>query len=424
MLAKKYCNHLFDESTDGHLQVLEIDENKKIKIYNTENNHLREIVEIQQGKEDIYMNVNTTYKPFRVVENIRQFRALYIDLDLKQGDFKTSSVYEVFWLAYEGKIPRPTMVVDSGRGIHLYWRVQNAPYGALNTWQQLEDYLYYNLKHLGADLRAIDGARVLRLPGTINSRNKKRCEVIYVDNKTTYTMYDLREQYLDYKNYKEKGKQLEFTQVKKAKSKVINNAFFNSYSLHMERAADLITLVELRKYNVTGYRNMIIHCYAYWRGLIVRDEEQLYKEVLNLNNSFTEPLKENEIKSVCKTILKKVDLFITYENELRIGLKPKLPRGTKDKPGYWYKNQTLIERLDITEEEQRNLKTIIGKKIKYEKNNLRRTPRNEKGLTKKQQELQELKVKVLELKDQNLSNRAIAKLLNKSEGTIRNILKR
>lgn len=422
MLAKNYCNHLFDKTTDGHLQIIEIEKDKKLKVYNTENAYLREIVEVQEGKEDIYMNVNTTYKPFRAVENIRQFRALYIDLDLKKDDFKTSSVYEVFWLANEGKIPKPTMVVDSGRGVHLYWRIENAPYGALNTWQQLEDYLYYNLKHLGADLRAIDGARILRLPGSINSKNKAICEVIYIDNKITYSMYDLREQYL---NYKGKSKQLEFIQVKKNKSKVINNAFFNSYSLHMDRAVDLITLVKIRKYNVTGYRNMIIHCYAYWRGLIVREEEQLYKEIHDLNNSFTEPLKENEIKAVCKTILKKVDLFITYENELRAGIKPKLPKGTKDKPGYWYKNETLIERLDITEEEQGQLKTIISKEEKYNRKNAKRRDarRNEKGLTLREQQKQELINKVKELKLQGLSNIEIAKILGKNKSTIGRLLK-
>ena len=56
----------------------------------------------------------------------------------------------IWLLHYEGKIPKPTMVTDSGRGIHLYWRIQNAPYGALNTWQELQDYIYYNLKHLGS----------------------------------------------------------------------------------------------------------------------------------------------------------------------------------------------------------------------------------------------------------------------------------
>ena len=36
----------------------------------------------------------------------------------------------------------------------------------------------------------------------------------------------------------------------------------------------------------------------------------------------------------------------------------------RDKGGYWYKNETLIERLDITLVEQKYLKTIISIDIK------------------------------------------------------------
>ena len=68
--------------------------------------------------------------------------------------------------------------------------------------------------------------------------------------------------------------------------------------------------------------------------------------------------------------------------------------------------------------------TIISTEEKYRRNNERRTPRNEEGLTPKQAELKELKIKVLELKGQGLSNRAIAKELKCSERKIRTILKK
>jgi hypothetical protein len=62
-------------------------------------------------------------------------------------------------------------------------------------------------------------------------------------------MYDLREQYL---NYKPKSYQLQIVETKKNDTRVISNRFFNSYSLHMERANDLQTLCKLRKYDMTG----------------------------------------------------------------------------------------------------------------------------------------------------------------------------
>ena len=428
MEVKEFCDHLYDETTDGYIQILKLNDDnngkKTIKIYNTKNKGLRDIVEELHDKEDVFLGPNTMYLPKRRVENIRQFRALFQDIDCESmGLEKAETVYMIWMLHYEGKIPKPTMVTDSGRGVHLYWRIQNAPYGALNTWQELQDYIYYNLKNFGADRKATDAARVLRLPGTINSRSDSDCKVLYIDNHLEYSMYELREEYL---NYKPRVHQLQMQQTKKIDSKVISNKFFNSYSLHMERANDLETLCRLRKYDMTGYRNMALHCYAYWKGIYIRDDYDLENMVIEFNNAFTDPLKETEIKAVLRCIPKAIDKFIAYEQGIRSGECKRVSKGMRDKDGYWYKNETLIERLGITREEQKHLKTIISTEEKYERNNERRraSRRNENGLTKKQQELQDLKKQIEDLKSQGLSNRAIGKMLNISEGKVRTTLKK
>ena len=129
----------------------------------------------------------------------------------------------------------------------------------------------------------------------------------------------------------------------------------------------------------------------------MRDNEVLKDKVYKLNERFTEPLNNREIDKVLRCIPKAISKFLDYEQGLRSGQVKRVSKGMRDKGGYWYKNSTLIERLNITEEEQKHLKTIIGVKEKYKRNNKRR---NENGLTKKQQELQELKVKIEELKEQ------------------------
>ena len=52
---------------------------------------------------------------------------------------------------------------------------------------------------------------------------------------------------------------------------------------------------KIRKFRVTGYRNKILHMYAYWLGVTHRDEERLTQLVNELNNKFTEPLKQSEV---------------------------------------------------------------------------------------------------------------------------------
>ena len=429
MGMKEFCDHLYDDSTDGYIQVLKLNDEKNksertIKIYNTRHEGLKDIVEELHEQNDVFVAPNTTYIPKRRVENIRQFRSLFQDIDCENLGFeKAETVYLIWELYYEGKIPKPTMVTDSGRGVHLYWRIQNAPYGALNTWQELQDYIYYNLKHLGSDRQATDSARVLRLPGTINSKNQVNCKVLYIDDDLEYSMYDLREQYL---NYRPKSYQLQMQDTKIVENKVISNRFFNSYSLHMQRANDLQTLCRLRKFDMKGYRNMAIHCYAYWKGIYVRDQYELEKEVIELNNAFKEPLKDTEVKAVLRCIPKAIEKFIAYEQGLRSGEKKRVSKGMRDKEGYWYKNTTLIERLGITTNEQKHMKTIIGTDEKYERNNERRRAerRNEAGLTKKQQDLQDLKIQVEKLKNEGLSLRAIAKELDISLGKVQRVLKK
>jgi hypothetical protein len=416
--VKEYEKHLFNETTDGYIQLIKFDNDKIFKIYSTNIQGLREVVEETEGQKDTYISPNTMYKPFRRVENIRQFRALYIDIDGVEGD-QIGCSYRILELAEKKEIPKPTMIVNSGRGIHVYWRIVNAPYGALQTWQELEDYLYYKLKHLGADMAATDGARILRLPGTINSKNNSICRALLIDDSIEYSMYDLREEYLNYKN---RGKQLEFVEAKKStNNKVIANSFFNSYSLHMTRSNDILLLCKLRNYDVKGYRNMILHCFAYWKGIYIRDEEELAKEVIDLNNSFKEPLRETQVNAILRCIPKAIDRFIVYEQGVRSGERKRVTKGMRDKEGYWYKNETLIERLDITEYEQSKLKTIIGTQEKYKRNNNKRTAkrRNEDGLTQREQQKQDTIKNIQELKDQGLSQSKVSKQLGKGIATVK-----
>ena len=404
---QSYCNHLYDKSTDGYIQIFSLENGRVGKVFNTNNKALRDVVEDIEGQLDFFITPNTFYKPYRQVNNIRQFRALFMDLDTGEDD-KQFAAYKVFELSEEGLIPKPTMIVDSGRGIHVYWRIKNAPYQALNTWQELQDLFYTKLKPLGADIRATDGARILRLPNTINSRNNVECRVMWQNNEAEYSMYDLREEYLHEKYKKSIAK------INKTDRKIVTNAFFNSYSLHITRAEDLETLVKLRNGNMNGNRNMALHCYAYWKGIYIRDIEKLTEIVEEFNNSFTKPLRDSEVRAVLRCIPKAIDKFLEYEQGIRCGLNKRVTKGMRDKGGYWYKNETLIERLDITEQEQRKLKTIIGTRVKYDRKNEKRNKarRNEEGLTPKQVELKELKIKVLELRDQGLSMQQIANKLN------------
>ncbi|MGL5716035.1 MAG: transposase family protein, partial [Paraclostridium sp.] len=115
---------------------------------------------------------------------------------------------------------------------------------------------------------------------------------------------------------------------------------------------------------------------------------------------FRKPLPENEVIRDTKSATR------AYENKL-----------------YKYTNARLIQILDIDATEQRSLTSIIGTKEKYRRNNERRTPRNEKGLTKKQQETEDLKAKIIELKNKDKSIREIAEILGVSKSRVGRLVK-
>jgi hypothetical protein len=83
----------------------------------------------------------------------------------------------------------------------------------------------------------------------------------------------------------------------------------------MQRAYDLQTLCRLRNYDIEDYRNMTIHCYAYWKGIYIRDLHELEKEVIELNNAFKVSLKNTEIQDVLRCIPKAIEKFIDYEQK-------------------------------------------------------------------------------------------------------------
>ena len=92
-----------------------------------------------------------------------------------------------------------------------------------------------------------------------------------------------------------------------------------------------------------------------------------------------------------------------------------------DKGGYWYKNETLIDRLCITKSEQKHMKTIIGTDEKYKRKNIKRNQarRNNNGLTQREQQKQDLINNIKELKEQGLKQKEVADKLKKSLRTIK-----
>lgn len=126
--------------------------------------HIPAVLAAQKSQKDRFIAVNE-FHGWRLVRLIKSLRALYVDLD---GCTDLQAVYEVLEDAH---LLDPSLVVYSGRGMHLYWQHGPVPAAALPVWQRCQDTLIKALKPLGADPSAKDCTRVLRIAGSINSRS-------------------------------------------------------------------------------------------------------------------------------------------------------------------------------------------------------------------------------------------------------------
>lgn len=300
--------------------------------------------------EDIYFSQNTFYKPFRKIENIRQLRSLYVDVDCYLFNYLPDQILMQLEADFFGQsIPEPNLIIFSGRGIVLVWLIDPVPSKALPLWQAIQDYFTKELKALGGDAKAHDACRVFRVAGSVNSKNGAEVSVQY-RHEHRYALRELQKEYLPELQPKKKAK---------GRPKKIHS-LFNAYTLHHARLLDLIKLVELRNYDVKGYREIICFLYRYWSCCFLADPEEALQQTLELNSQFIAPLREREVISATRSAEK---------------------AWASENKAYNYKNATLIDLLDITDDEQTHLKTIIGRSEKQRRNTIaKRSQRRTDGV--------------------------------------------
>ena len=136
----------------------------------------------------------------RTVENVAELRSVFMDLDCeadnaKKFSSKSDATAKLRDFCRRLGLPRP-MIVDSGRGIHVYWNL-NKP-ATLAEWLPVATRLKELCKQHGfkADPTiTADAARVLRVPGTHNHKDTPPNPVMLVgvDAPDTVSLDDLRE---------------------------------------------------------------------------------------------------------------------------------------------------------------------------------------------------------------------------------------
>lgn len=350
-----------------------------------------ELKETDLTGENIYITLNTFYKPCRRLECIKELNFVYIDLDYYKTKYTKEQVIMNLESNYFNKIiPATNYIIDSGRGLALLWNINKVPSQALPLWKAIQEYLYHQLKEFGADRQALDATRVLRVPGSINSKSKT---VVSIIDEYDY-IYDLRE------IQKEFLPELKPKEKRKGRPKKINYVY-RERSLYYARIHDITKLCELREYDLRGHREIILFLYRYYLCSFTEDTKKALEDVLELNSMFISPLKENEVIRATRSAEK---CYLDKNKE------------------YKYKNETLIDLLEITEYEETQMSTIISKgEYKrrdrvYQKNKYQRKLKSEGKISEKEK-LSQRRAKIKDLLAEGLKQKDICSQLNISKDT-------
>lgn len=346
---------------------------------------------INLNDKDVYISQNTFNNRSRRLTHLKELKALYIDIDCYKVNLSKEAVKYFMENDLYGQIPVPNMLVDSGRGLYYIIFLENTVAEDLPKWQLIEKYLYEKLKDLGADNKALDATRVLRVVGSTNSKNNSIVKVIdtyYYQ----YTLDEIIENYIPEVIEDRKEKQKPKGIRKKGRKKKFVS-LFNLYNLYYTRFKDIKKLVEIRNYEMTGYREITLFLIRYFLNVYHGDDDLVMEEVIEINNSFTEPLEINEVFNATRSGV--------------IGATESV---------YKYSNDKLIKLLDITPSEQKEMATIIGKSEKYYRNNKNRRDnrRDENGLTQRESSKLNNENEILELKRKKYTLKQISEKLNLS----------
>jgi hypothetical protein len=355
--------------------------NKKHRFYGL--NDLEALLkEAKRRKIDVYLSLNAFEYGSRTTKALKQIRNIGVDIDCYKVNVAVpKALEEIKQLITKGKIPNPNLVIFSGRGLQLVYSISGgaAPTMAFMTQYITTQYIA-QLKHLGADTAATDVTRVFRLPYSINSRNGQQ-----VTAEVWRTLeYSLEELY-SYCTPLERRRKPPKRRKGTISILTPKRGLKTLYSLNTARKNDLELLVTLRNGNIEK-RNVLTYIYAYTVALILKNKQATTDFALQLNDRFQEPQKVTEVKRTAGNAYDDAMKFFEefQKREFRMWYS------TRDGIKRPMKNETIIEELDITPEEMRQMSTLIDSAEKQSRNTeYQRKKRRAQGVIQREEYIKE-----------------------------------
>ncbi|WP_354011523.1 replication protein [Endozoicomonas lisbonensis] len=346
---------------------------------------LHQVLPLVDPTKDTWISQAEFLLPNRRVVNLARIGLLFVDVDTyrmpwAKGRTPDQQVDSFLYFCEQAGVPQPSLVIWSGRGLHAKWLLDGTlPRQALPRWNACQRFLVDLLHETGADPRAKDASRVLRLVDTVNSRSQQVARVLHITSGT-----DDKPKRYDFEWLCEMLLPMARWDLEKAGKKRKNRLSlvsdlagkgqrsFSGRRLAWDRLEDIRTLQKLRMLKggkekdgkvKAGERmsllfwqmNFLLLSGATHSGGLWHEAAELARQ-MDPNWGYR--------SSELSTLYRKARAF-------EAGEKVEF-NGRRYPPLYTPKNDTLISLLSIGDDEQKQLKTIISRSESRTRDRLRK----------------------------------------------------
>jgi hypothetical protein len=320
-------------------------------------------------EQDTWISQAEFYAPTRRLVHLSKLGLLFTDLDTYKLNINAGPEQQaelLLRLCEEVELPEPSLIVFSGRGLQAKWLLQTAlPQAALPRWNAVQCVINERLQSFGADARALDASRVLRLVQTVNTKSGEVVRVLHYSD-IRYDFDVLAKQILPFDRRTRKpvsdGQLVLLRPGPGEKHRVSDTSglrLFMGFQLAWDRLSDLRTLAFLRKEKggavPDGQRDCFVFLAAVFLAQATIDTARFYDELRVLAKEFVPHWSDAKARDAASAALSRMRAYIAG-HRIEFG-------GQLVDPRYRFRNETLISErwLNISSEEEKHLLTIISK---------------------------------------------------------------
>lgn len=360
--ALEHSGLLHPGTSDGRVSVARIDELGRWRERSYALDKLEDLISTLAGGTDIYISQHR-FTARREMAQLWQLGALYVDIDFHKdpalAGMDPRGVLDDCLIALErARKPWPTLAIFSGRGLYLVWLHRGVPRKVAPRWNACQRELWRVLQPFGADRGALDAARVLRLSGTVNSKLGASVERIAPVG-DVWDFEDLATEILPME--REEVAEIRDIRVARAIKRpserpIVPNKVFTAGTLWAGRLGDLQRLLDFRFLD----RKLPPHQRDHWMLIAgvamswVCVPQALQRELWALSREVG-GWSEREARSRLQAVTKRAHMAARGEM-----IEWPLGSGRMVDARYRYENQTIIDLLEITPDEEEEMDVLIS----------------------------------------------------------------